>query len=422
MLDVKHILRDPEQYKSLLGTRGVKPGEIDEIIALYERRKESQQRHDADKHLQNELSKQMRTSTDRDTLRLKLREMSDSIKQQVDEIRHIDESIKEMLMVIPNMPEADVPVGPDESGNVEVSSWGEKREFSFKPLEHWDIGERLDILDMERAAKITGARFVVTKGAGALMERALMNFMLDVHTGEHGYTEVMPPFLVNEASMIGTGQLPKFHDDAFHTQDGFYLIPTAEVPVTNLHRDEILDAEQLPITYAAYSSCFRQEAGAYGRDVKGMIRVHQFQKIELVKFTTPDRSHEEHLKLVRNAETILQKLGLSYRVMELCTGDIGFSASRCYDLEVWLPGLGQFKEISSCSNFQDYQARRANIRYRPAPRKKPEFVHTINGSGLAVGRTMVAILENYQLPDGSLQIPEVLVPYMRGLDVIPALS
>jgi seryl-tRNA synthetase len=327
----------------------------------------------------------------------------------------LDARLQDILAGIPNMPHSSVPVGHSAEENVEVRRWGAPPKFDFTPKPHWDLGAELGVLDLERAVKLTGARFAVYWDLGAKLERALANFMLDLHTREHGYTEVLPPYLVNSESMYGTGQLPKFASDSFrvpHGEKDLWLIPTAEVPVTNLYRDEILDAARLPISLTAYTPCFRSEAGSYGKDVRGIIRQHQFQKVELVKFTQPENSYEEHEKLTRNAETVLQKLGLHYRVITLCTGDMGAAAAKTYDLEVWLPGQQLFREISSCSNFESYQARRANIRYRPEGKNKPEFVHTLNGSGLAVGRTWVAIVENYQQADGSVVIPEALRPYV----------
>lgn len=341
-----------------------------------------------------------------------------------------DGRLREMMQTLPNLPQDDVPVGTSEQGNVEVKVWGQRTTFDFPAKPHWEIGEALGILDFERAAKISGSRFVVHFGQGARLERALANFMLDVHTGQHGYTEVMPPNMVNSKSLFGTGQLPKFAEDLFHCddkgayepgvfQDGdHWLIPTAEVPVTNLFRDEVLDEGQLPVSFCAYTPCYRSEAGSYGKDVRGMIRQHQFQKVELVKFVKPEESGAEHERLTRDAERILELLGLPYRRMLLCTGDMGFSAAKTYDLEVWLPGQGLYREISSCSNFEAFQARRANIRYRPAGAKKSEFLHTLNGSGLAVGRTYLAVLENYQRANGTVEIPEVLVPYMNCDTVI----
>ncbi|MGD0163053.1 MAG: serine--tRNA ligase [Candidatus Sulfotelmatobacter sp.] len=327
----------------------------------------------------------------------------------------LDARLQDILSGIPNMPHASVPVGYSAEDNVEIRRWGQAPQFDFTPKPHWDLGAELGILDLERAVKLTGARFAVYWDLGAKLERALANFMLDLHTREHGYTEVLPPYLVNSESMYGTGQLPKFADDLFrvpHGEKDLWLISTAEVPVTNLYRDEILDAARLPISLTAYTPCFRSEAGSYGKDVRGIIRQHQFQKVELVKFSLPEDSYEEHEKLTRNAETVLQKLGLHYRTMALCTGDMSASSAKTYDLEVWLPGQQLFREISSCSNFESYQARRANIRYRPEGKNKTEFVHTLNGSGLAVGRTWVAIVENYQQADGSVVIPEVLRPYV----------
>jgi len=333
-----------------------------------------------------------------------------------------DAQLRDILTGIPNLPHESVPVGKDADSNVEVRRWGAPPQFDFTPKPHWELGEELGILDLERAAKITGARFAVYWDLGAKLERALINFMLDLHTREHGYTEVLPPFMVNAESMYGTGQLPKFEADLFKVpfnDKSFYLIPTAEVPVTNLYRDETLDGARLPISLTAFTPCFRSEAGSYGKDVRGIIRQHQFQKVELVKFTKPEQSYEEHEKLTRNAEQVLQKLGLHYRTVVLCTGDMGFSSAKTYDIEVWLPGQGLFREISSCSNFEAFQARRANIRYRPEGARKSELVHTLNGSGLAVGRTWVAIVENYQQADGSVVIPEVLRPYIGADRITP---
>ncbi len=347
------------------------------------------------------------------------KELKEKSKELEGRLKEVEGELEVILLNVPNPPNDSVPDGKGSEDNVEVRSWGEKPAFDFEPKAHWELGEKLGILDFERASKISGARFVVYRGLGARLERALISFMLDTHTAR-GYTEILPPFLVNRASMIGTGQLPKFEQDSFKTQGEpeLFLIPTAEVPVTNLHRDEILEPGSLPIRYAAYTPCFRSEAGSYGKDTRGLIRQHQFQKVELVKFTSPEKSYEEHEGLVRDAEEILQRLKLPYRVMSLCAGDLGFGAAKCYDLEVWLPGQNAFREISSCSNYEDFQARRANIRFRPAAGEKPQLAHTINGSGLAVGRTVVAILENYQQKDGSVVVPEVLRPYMGGVDAI----
>ena len=336
--------------------------------------------------------------------------------------KETEEKMRELLIGLPNVPAEDVPVGGDESANREVRKWGEPREFDFEPKDHVDLGEALGILDLERATKIAGSRFAILNGAGARLERALINFMLDVHTTEHGYTETLPPFIVNADSMFGTGNLPKFEAELFKLTDerGFYLIPTAEVPVTNYHAGEILEAKDLPMMFTAYTPCFRSEAGSYGRDTRGLIRQHQFEKVELVKYALPETSDEEHEKLTRNAERILQLLGLPYRTVVLSTGDMGFGSKKTYDIEVWLPSQQNYREISSCSNFGDFQARRMNLRFRRAGGAKPEFVHTLNGSGLAVGRTWVAILENYQQADGSILIPEILQPFLNGLERIEA--
>jgi seryl-tRNA synthetase len=344
-----------------------------------------------------------------------MKEVSSRIKELEGKLNAIEEDLRGILMVIPNIPHESVVIGQEEADNLEMRRWGKIPEFSFTPRPHWEIGETLDILDFDRGAKITGARFTLYKDGGARMERALMNFMLDLHTGSHGYREVLPPFLVNRKTMTGTGQLPKFEEDLFKLDEpDYFLIPTAEVPVTNIHQDEILTEEELPLCYTAYTPCFRKEAGSYGKDTRGLIRQHQFNKVELVKFTTPEASYAELESLTEDAEEVLKRLGIPYRVVMLCTGDLGFSAAKTYDLEAWLPGQGAYKEISSCSNFEDFQARRANIRYRPKGKKGTEFVHTLNGSGLAIGRTLVAILENYQNEDGSVTIPEVLRSYMGG--------
>lgn len=343
-----------------------------------------------------------------------VRELAGRITILEEEAARLDQQFRDELAAVPNLPHESVPVGADESGNVEVRRWGRPREFDFQPKAHWDLGPELGILDFERAAKITGARFAVYWDLGARLERALINFMLDLHTREHGYTEVLPPFLVNSASLYGTGQLPKFAGDLFKCEGyDFWLVPTAEVPVTNLFREETLDGGELPVKLCAYSPCFRSEAGSYGKDVRGIIRQHQFQKVELVKFARPDQSYDELESLTRDAEQVLQRLGIPYRTVALCTGDLGFSSAKTYDIEAWLPGLGSFKEISSCSNFEAFQARRAGIRFR-TPQGKTEYVHTLNGSGLAVGRTWVAVVENYQQRDGSVVIPEALRPYLNA--------
>ncbi len=369
-----------------------------------------------------DIGKLKKSGQDANALMAETKELREQIQTREKTAADLDARLGEILSGIPNIPHASVPVGNSAEQNVEVRRWGRTPQFDFTPKPHWELGEQLRVLDLERAVKLTGARFAVYWDLGAMLERALANFMLDLHTREHGYTEVLPPYLVNSDSMYGTGQLPKFAADLFRVPHGdkdLWLIPTAEVPVTNLYRDETLDAARLPISLTAYTPCFRSEAGSYGKDVRGIIRQHQFQKVELVKFARPENSYDEHEKLTRDAEQILQKLGLHYRVVTLCTGDMGPSAAKTYDIEVWLPGQKLFREISSCSNFEAYQARRANIRYRPEGKNKPEFVHTLNGSGLAVGRTWIAIVENYQQADGSVVIPEVLRPYMGAERITP---
>jgi seryl-tRNA synthetase len=369
-----------------------------------------------------DVGKLKKSGQDASALMAETKDLREQIQTREKTAADLDVRLGEILSGIPNLPHASVPVGNSAEQNVEVRRWGRTPQFDFTPKPHWELGEQLGVLDLERAVKLTGARFAVYWDLGAKLERALANFMLDLHTREHGYTEVLPPYLVNSDSMYGTGQLPKFAADSFRVPQGdtdLWLIPTAEVPVTNLYRDEILDAERLPISLTAYTPCFRSEAGSYGKDVRGIIRQHQFQKVELVKFARPENSYDEHEKLTRDAEQILQKLGLHYRVVILCSGDMGPSAAKTYDIEVWLPGQKLFREISSCSNFETYQARRANIRYRPDGRNKPESVHTLNGSGLAVGRTWVAIVENYQQADGSVVIPEVLRPYIGAERITP---
>jgi seryl-tRNA synthetase len=368
-----------------------------------------------------EIGKLKRTGQDTSARQLRVREMSDRIARLEQQASALDDSFRQLMAGIPNTPHETVPTGKGEADNVEIKRWGEPTKFSFAPKPHWDLGPELGILDFDRAAKVTGARFAVYMGLGAKLERSLINFMLDVHTKEHGYTEVLPPFMINSASLYGTGQLPKFAADLFKLEGtDYWLAPTAEVPVTNLHRDETLDLDTLPIKYCAYTPCFRSEAGSYGRDVRGIIRQHQFQKVELVKFARPESSYDELESLTRDAEDILERLKLPYRRIVLCTADIGFSSAKTYDLEVWLPGQNGYKEISSCSNFEAFQARRAQIRAKSG-KAKADFVHTLNGSGLAVGRTWLAIVENYQQADGSVVVPEVLRPYL-GVEVIPALG
>ena len=420
MLDLNFVRDHLELVEEKLRQRGANPDELlrnfREIdtrrrAAITETENLKAQRNRAS----DEIAKLKKNKQDATAQIEETKNLRGQIEEREKAAEAADAELREILNSIPNLPDDSVPVGRSEADNKEVRRWGTPREFSFTPKPHWELGEQLGILDLERAVKITGGRFAVYWDMGAKLERALANFMLDLHTKEHGYTEVLPPYLVNAESMYGTGQLPKFEADLFkvpHGDKNLYLIPTAEVPVTNLYRDEMLDTAQLPISLVAYTPCFRSEAGSYGKDVRGIIRQHQFQKVELVKFTRPEDSYEQHEKLTRNAEEVLQKLGLPYRVMALSTGDMGFTSAKTYDLEVWLPGQQLFREISSCSNFEAFQARRANIRYRPEGKKGTEFVHTLNGSGLAVGRTWLAILENYQQEDGSVVIPEALRPYM----------
>lgn len=425
MLDLKFVRENPDLVRQAMRLKG-EAGDLDGLLARDNDRRNLLKEAEELKQTRNRVSKEIgQAGAESEAARAKKAEMRDvsaKIKEMDEQLRRIDHDLGQLLLDLPNLPDAVVPHGSDESDNVEVRAWGEQPKFAFTPLAHWDIGANLDIIDFPRAGKITGSRFALYYGAGARLERALFNFMLDLHTTEHGYREVFPPFLVNAASMTGTGQLPKFAEDAFRVEGtDLYLIPTAEVPVTNLHRDEILDAEQLPIRYCAYSACFRAEAGAHGRDTRGLIRQHQFNKVELVKFVRPEDSMEELEKLTRDAEKVLQLLELPYRVMLMCSGDLGFAPAKKYDLEVWLPAYGTYREISSCSNFTDFQARRAGIRYRPETGKKAQFVHTLNGSGVAVGRTVAAVLENYQQKDGSVVIPEVLRPYFNGMQRITAL-
>ncbi|ASS97820.1 MULTISPECIES: serine--tRNA ligase [Geobacillus] len=423
MLDVKILRTQFEEVKEKLMQRGGDLANIDRFEQLDKERRRLIAEVEELKSKRNDVSQQIavlkREKKDAEPLIAQMRQVGDRIKQMDERVRQLEEELNALLLSIPNIPHESVPIGQSEEDNVEVRRWGEPRSFSFEPKPHWEIADRLGLLDFERAAKVAGSRFVFYKGLGARLERALINFMLDIHLDEFGYEEVLPPYLVNRASMIGTGQLPKFAEDAFHLDsEDYFLIPTAEVPVTNLHRDEILVADDLPLYYAAYSACFRAEAGSAGRDTRGLIRQHQFNKVELVKFVKPEDSYDELEKLTRQAETILQRLGLPYRVVALCTGDLGFSAAKTYDIEVWLPSYGTYREISSCSNFEAFQARRANIRFRRDPKAKPEYVHTLNGSGLAIGRTVAAILENYQQEDGSVIVPEALRPYMGNRDVI----
>lgn len=422
MLDLKMIRNDLDTVKKALGTR---KGEfdVDFVYNLDEKRREILQTVEEMKARQNSVSKEIpklkKEGKDISGVLKEMKDLSAKIKDIDVELKEVEEKLNNRILELPNLPNSDVIIGESEEDNKEIRKNLEPTKFQFEPKAHWDIGTDLDILDFERASKIAGARFSLYRGLGATLERALINFMLNTHINEGQYTEVIPPFLVNRDSMTGTGQLPKFEEDAFNIPSkDFFLAPTAEVPVTNIHRDEILTEDELPIKYTAYTPCFRQEAGSAGRDTRGLIRNHQFNKVELVKFVKPEDSYEELEKLTNDAEKILQLLKLPYRVVELCTGDLGFSSAKTYDLEVWMPSYGRYVEISSCSNFEDFQARRANIRYRNNDTNKPEFLHTLNGSGLALGRTTAAILENYQQEDGTVIIPEVLRPYMGGIEKI----
>lgn len=422
MLDLKFIRSQPEKVQEALEKRGAHIS-FEQFLELDKKRRERllvvEQLKNKRNVVSEEIGRLKKRGQQAEDLVSQMRQVSQKVKEIDEEIRALEEEIQEALLNIPNIPHPTVPVGKSSDDNKEIRRWGELKKFPFSPKAHWDIGEALDIIDFARAGKVSGARFAFYKGLGARLERALINFMIDLHTSQHGYVEVFPPFMVNRESMIGTGQLPKFAEDMFKIEGlEYYLVPTAEVPVTNLYREEILAEEELPVYHVAYSACFRAEAGAAGRDTRGLIRQHQFNKIELVKFCQPEASYEELENLTKNAERVLQLLELPYRVVSLCTGDLGFSAAKTYDLEVWLPAYGEYKEISSCSNFEDYQARRANIRYRPAAGGKTRFVHTLNGSGLAVGRTVAAILENYQEEDGSVRVPEALKPYLGSLDFI----
>lgn len=420
MLDLKYIREHTEEIRAALAKRHSE-FDLDGLLETDAARRAGQHEFERLRAEQNtaseEIAKLKRAKEDASAAIAAMQALSPKVKAAEEKAKESERALREKLLLIPNIPAPDVPEGADDTANREERKWGQPPIFDFEPKDHVALGEELGILDFDRAAKLSGARFSLSMGAAARMERALINFMLDLHTGEHGYTEVLPPFAVNSESMEGTGQLPKFAADSFRLEDhDLWLIPTAEVPVTNIHRDEILTEDDLPKYYAAYTPCFRSEAGSYGKDTRGMIRQHQFNKVELVKLTTPETSDDEHQKLTANAEAVLQKLELPYRVMTLSTGDLGFASAKTYDLEVWLPGQNAYREISSCSNYVDFQARRANIRFRRG--KKPEFVHTLNGSGLAVGRTLVAILENNQHADGSVTIPEALRPYMNGLERI----
>ena len=421
MLDIKFVRDNTELVQQALINRGTNL-DLNEFLELEKKRREVLADAEALKSKRNTVSQQIsvmkKNKENADTLILEMRSVGEDIAKLDAEVKDIENALAEIVMNIPNVPNSEVPIGKNEDDNVEIRKWGNVPGFSFEPKPHWEIGESLGILDFERGAKVTGTRFTFYKGLGARLERALISFMLDLHTEEHGYTEIIPPYIANKDSMTGTGQLPKFAEDMFKLEGlDYYLIPTAEVPVTNYHRGEILDAQELPLLYTAHSACFRAEAGAAGRDTRGLIRQHQFNKVELVKYSLPENSYEELEKLTNNAEKVLQLLKLPYRVILLCSGDMGFSSAKTYDIEVWLPSFEKYREISSCSNFEDFQARRANIKFRREAKAKPEFVHTLNGSGLAIGRTVAAILENYQQEDGSVIVPEVLVKYM-GTNVI----
>ena len=424
MLDSKYIEENMDKVRGKLAERGAEI-DFEEFWALDRGRKEiikKVEKLERERNIGSKKVGELRREGKKEEAQ-ELQEEMKRISAQIKELGELraraEEEFRNFLLTIPNISHDSVPVGGSDADNVEIRKWGEPKDFDFEPKDHVEIGKDLDILDLDRAAKITGARFALYKGLGARLERALINFMLDLHTNEHGYTEVLPPFMANTDSFIGTGNLPKFEEDLFKIEGtDFYLVPTAEVPVTNIHRDEILKEDELPIKYVAYTPCFRSEAGSYGKDVRGIIRQHQFNKVELVKFSNPDSSYEEHESLTENAARVLELLGLPYRVVLLCTGDMGFSSAKTYDLEVWVPSENTFREISSCSNFEDFQARRASIRYRPKDGSKVKLVHTLNGSGLAVGRTVIGILENFQEADGSVTVPEVLVPYMGGVTKI----
>lgn len=422
MLDIKRVRDDFDNVKAAVESRCKGDFGIDKVLEYDTKRRELLAQVEQMKNQQNTASRKVpamkKAGEDTTELFAEMKELSRKIKEMDAEVSEVEEAQRNALLNVPNTPYKDVQVGEDDSDNVELRKWGEPRKFDFEEKAHWDLGESLDILDFERGGKLSGARFTVYKGKGARLERAVINFMLDLHTEEQGYKEILPPFMVGRQAMIGTGQLPKFEDDMYYLQDvDMFMIPTAEVPVTNLRDDEILDFEELPVYYTAYTPCFRKEAGSAGRDTRGLIRQHQFNKVEMVKLSAPENSYAELEKLTNDAEAVLQRLNIPYRVVRLSTGDLGFSAAMTYDIEVWMPSYGRYVEISSCSNFEDFQARRANIRFRREKGMKPEFVHTLNGSGLAVGRTVAAILENYQQEDGSVEIPEALRKY-TGFDVI----
>ena len=420
MLDLKKLRSNTEEVKKALSNRGedFDVNVIDEVIALDEERRKILVDVEALKKQRNEVSaeipKRKKAGEDVTEVMAEMREIGDKIKADDAKVAELNDKINYIMLRIPNIPNPAVPEGETDEDNVEIKRWGEPTKFNFEPKAHWDLGTDLDLLDFERGGKVAGSRFTVYKGMGARLERSIINYFLDKHTFENGYTEVLPPYMVNRDSMTGTGQLPKFEEDAFKVENnGYFLIPTAEVPVTNMYRNETLEGDKLPIKHAAYSACFRAEAGSAGRDTRGLIRQHQFNKVELVKFCKPEQSYEELDKLVQDAESVLQGLGLPYRIVRICKGDLGFTAALKYDIEVWMPSYNRYVEISSCSNFEDFQARIANIKYKNSPKEKPQFVHTLNGSGVAIGRTVAAILENYQQEDGSVVIPEALKEYMR---------
>ncbi|MBU5593402.1 serine--tRNA ligase [Clostridium sp. MSJ-4] len=425
MLDLKRIRKNPEEIKKALADRGedFDVSVIDEIVNLDEERRQILVEVETLKGKRNQVSSEIpklkKAGEDVEPIMKEMRELGDKIKEFDIRVSEIDERIKYIMLRIPNIPNPKVPDGASDEDNIEMKKWAEPTSFSFEAKAHWDIASNLDIIDFERASKITGSRFAIYKGLGARLERAVINYFLDKHIYDNGYTEILPPFMVNRESMTGTGQLPKFEEDAFKlSNEDYFMIPTAEVPVTNMYRDETFNGDILPIKHCAYSACFRAEAGSAGRDTRGLIRQHQFNKVELVKFCKPDQSYEELDKLVADAESVLQGLNLPYRMVRICKGDLGFTAALKYDLEVWMPSYNRYVEISSCSNFEDFQARRANIKYKETPKDKPQFVHTLNGSGLAIGRTVAAILENFQREDGTVEIPEVLRPYMGGAEEI----
>ena len=422
MLDINFIRNNPDKVKQAIALKHENAASIDQILEVDIQRRSMIHACEQLKSKRNEKSKEVselkKKGQDASKIIEETKKIGDDIKSIEEKLKELDTQITNLMLRIPNIPAADVPIGKDEKDNVIVKAWGQRKTFDFTPLPHWELGSILNILDMERASKISGSGFILLKGLGAKLERALFSFMLDVHTRDHGYTEVFPPFLVNRTSMTGTGQLPKLEEDMYRTAvDDLFLVPTAEVPVTNMHRDEILSYKDLPIYYTAYTPCFRREAGSYGKDTRGIIRVHQFNKVELVKLVRPETSYNELESLLSNAERILQLLGLEYRVAKLSTGDMSFAAAKCYDIEVWAPGVNKFLEVSSCSNFEDFQARRINIRFRDEEGKL-RFVHTLNGSGLALPRTVIALLETYQQKDGSIVIPDILQPYMGGIKVI----